>query len=172
MATVLLRPIEYLSAEKRRAWAAARVWAAHQAPYMASALLALEPIVVDQSDQPESRRVDLGALPVDQQWHVYLDPDVLGGMAVPTIGFWLVHQVSHLLRHHGARSPARDPMDITSRAFTQSRDEQRWNVAADAEINDDLVAGSTARPESAVTPHSLGLPDSWTAEQYWDALGQ
>jgi predicted metal-dependent peptidase len=171
VATVLLRPIEYLGPEKRRAWAAARVWAAHQAPYMASALLALDPIVVDQSDQPESRRLDLGALPVDQQWHVYLDPDVLGGMAVPTIGFWLVHQVSHLLRHHGARSPARDPMDAAVRAFTQSRDEQRWNVAADAEINDDLVAGSTARPESAVTPYSLGLPDSWTAEQYWDALG-
>ena len=138
---------------------------------MASALLALDPVVVDQSGDPESRRLDLGALPVDQQWHVYLDPDVLVDMSVPTIGFWLVHQVSHLLRHHAERSSAQQPISVVPQAFVQSRDEQLWNVAADAEINDDLVAGGTARPQGAVTPSSLGLPDSWTAEQYWDALG-
>jgi predicted metal-dependent peptidase len=168
---VILRPLEHLGTEQRRAWAAARVWAAHQAPYMASALLALDPVVVDQSDQPQSKSLDLRALPVDQQWHVYLDPDVVADMAVPTFGFWLVHQVSHLLRHHAERSPMQDPIGTTPWAFTQSRDEQRWNAAADAEINDDLVAGSTARPEDAVTPSALGLPDSLTAEQYWDALG-
>ena len=127
--------------------------------------------MVDQSGDPESRRLDLGALPVDQQWHVYLDPDVLVDMSVPTIGFWLVHQVSHLLRHHADRSPAQRPIGDVPPTFAQSRDEQLWNVAADAEINDDLVAGGTARPQGAVTPSSLGLPDSWTAEQYWDALG-
>jgi predicted metal-dependent peptidase len=168
--TVRLRPLEHLGAEQRRAWAAARVWAAHQAPYMASALLSLDPVVVDQSDDPELQRLDLSALPVDQRWHVYLDPDALAGMAVPTIGFWLVHQVSHLLRHHAARSPVRDPIG-TGSPFAQGTDGRRWNVAADAEINDDLVAGSMVRPENAVTPTALGLPDAWTAEQYWDALG-
>jgi predicted metal-dependent peptidase len=168
---VILGPLERLGADQRRAWAAARVWAAHQAPYMASALLALDPVVVDQSDEPPSNRLDFGALPVDQRWHVYLDPDVLSAMTVPTIGFWLVHQVSHLLRHHAERSPVRDPTGATTRPRTQSKEEQRWNRAADAEINDDLVAGSTARPEEAVTPSMLGLPDSLTAEQYWDALG-
>jgi predicted metal-dependent peptidase len=167
---VILRPLERLGTEQRRAWAAARVWAAHQAPYMASALLALDPVVVDQSGDPESRRLDLRALPVDQQWHVYLDPDILVDLPVPTIGFWLVHQVSHLLRHHAERSPVQQPIDAPHQTFTQSRDEQLWNVAADAEINDDLVAGGTARPDGAVTPSSLGLPDSLTAEQYWDAL--
>jgi predicted metal-dependent peptidase len=171
MVRVILGPLERLGADQRRAWAAARVWAAHQAPYMASALLALDPVVVDQSDEPESNRLDLGALPVDQQWHVYLDPDVLAEMTVPTIGFWLVHQVSHLLRHHAERSPVRVPAGRTTRPRTQSAGEQLWNAAADAEINDDLVAGNTARPEEAVTPSTLGLPDSLTAEQYWDALG-
>jgi predicted metal-dependent peptidase len=137
---------------------------------MASALLALDPVVVDQSDDPESGRLDLSALPVDQRWHVYLDPDALAGMTVPTIGFWLVHQVSHLLRHHAGRSPVGETTD-TTRPFTLSSDGQRWNVAADAEINDDLVVGNMTRPENAVTPRSLGLPDAWTAEQYWDALG-
>jgi hypothetical protein len=171
MVRVILGPLERLGTDQRRAWAAPRVWAAHQAPYMASALLALDPVVVDQSDEAPSNRLDLGGLPVDQQWHVYLDPDVLAEMTVPTIGFWLVHQVSHLLRHHAARSPVRDPAGRTTRPRTQSDGEQRWNAAADAEINDDLVAGNTARPEEAVTPSTLGLPDSWTAEQYWDALG-
>ena len=47
---MILGPLERLGPDQRRAWAAARVWAAHQAPYMASALLALDPVVVDQSD--------------------------------------------------------------------------------------------------------------------------
>ena len=168
---MILRPLERLGTDQRSAWAAARVWAAHQAPYMASALLALDPVVVDQSGDPESRRLDLRALPVDQQWHVYLDPDVLIDLSVPTIGFWLVHQVSHLLRHHAERSPVQQPMGGSRPAFAQSRGEQLWNVAADAEINDDLVAGATSRPEGAITPSSLGFPDALTAEQYWDALG-
>jgi hypothetical protein len=44
-------------------------------------------------------------------------------------------------------------------------------VASDAEINDDLHAGELAVPAEAVTPDRLFLPDGWTAEQYWDALG-
>jgi predicted metal-dependent peptidase len=138
---------------------------------MASALLALDPVVVDQAEDPPARRVDLSALPVDGQWHVYLDSQILAQMEVPTIGFWLVHQVSHLLRHHADRSPVWEPERGTHSIFAMSPDQQRWNVAADAEINDDLVAGSTSRPETAVTPLSLGLPESLTAEEYWDALG-
>ena len=106
---MILGPREMLGVEKRSIWAAARVWAAHQVPYMASALLALEPVVVDQSEDPPEHRLDLSALPVDERWHVYLDVDVLGTMDVPTVGFWLVHQVSHLLRDHAQRSPVRDP---------------------------------------------------------------
>jgi predicted metal-dependent peptidase len=138
---------------------------------MASALLSLDPIVVDQSELATSQRLDLSGLPVDQAWHVYLDPEIIKQLDVSTTGFWLIHQVSHLLRHHGDRFPgtpspaARIPLD------GRSKDQQRWNGAADAEINDDLVAGTAHRPDGAVTPNALGLPDAWTAEQYWDALG-
>jgi predicted metal-dependent peptidase len=137
---------------------------------MASALLALDPVVVDQSEDPPPRRVDLTALPVDQQWHVYLDPEVVSDLDVATIGFWLIHQVSHLLRRHAERYPG-DPDTMAGPLATTSQSQRRWNESADAEINDDLVAGGAGRPDSAVTPHSLGLPDAWTAEQYWDALG-
>lgn len=137
---------------------------------MASALLALDPVVVDQEDDPPNQCVDLSALPVDREWHVYLDPDVLTSSEIPTIGFWLVHQVSHLLRHHADRSPVSDATAVTP-VRRGSPDQQRWNLAADAEINDDLVAGDAARPDDATTPQVLGLADALTAEEYFDALG-
>jgi predicted metal-dependent peptidase len=167
---VILGRIERLSGDHRRLWSAARVWAAHQAPYMASALLALDPVVVDQSEDPPDGRSDLASFPVDQQWHVYLDPDVLHVTDVPTAGFWLIHQVSHLLRHHAERCPAGEGgpgAPVARRTETQ----QTWNVAADCEINDDLVAGEVAKPSGAVSPAALGFPDSLTAEEYWGLLG-
>lgn len=170
MNVVILGRVERLGTDRRRIWAAARVWAAHQAPYLASALLALEPIVVDQSEDPPHARFDLGSLPVDGQWHVYLDPEVLSELDVPTAGFWLIHQVSHLLRHHDERYPggvggSGEPVSKRSNA------QACWNLAADAEINDDLVAGDAAMPATAVTPAAMRLPDSLTAEEYWDLLG-
>ena len=46
---MILGSLDLLGTAPRRAWAAARVWAAHQVPYMASALLALDPVVVETS---------------------------------------------------------------------------------------------------------------------------
>jgi predicted metal-dependent peptidase len=154
--------VDKLTPELRQKWAAARVWAAHQAPYLATALLALEPVVVDDS------RHDLRRLPADPAWHLYLDPTVLADLDVPVLGFWLLHQVTHLLRDHARRYPGpgaqRGPLD-------GRRPEQlRWNAAADAEIDDDLSAGAVTVPADAVTPAQLNLPDGWVAEQYWEKL--
>ncbi len=138
---------------------------------MASALLALDPVVVDQSEEPPQARFDLSALPVDDEWHVYLDPEVLSASDIHSAGFWLIHQVSHLLRHHAERSLAGGD-DASEGPLTRRTDAQRgWNVAADCEINDDLVAGEAATPREAVRPSTLGLPDALTAEEYWDLLG-
>ncbi|HET9257389.1 MAG TPA: VWA-like domain-containing protein [Pseudonocardiaceae bacterium] len=142
--------LDDLDPAQRQRWAAARVWAAGQAPYLASAVLALEPVVVVVSDE------DLRAFPADPAWHVYLDPAVLDTTEVPEVGFWLLHQVTHLLRRHPDRYPGADAA--------------RWNVAADAEIDDDLRAGELRLPPTAITPSALGLPDGWLAEQYYDAL--
>ena len=83
--------IGVLDVELRQRWAASRVWAARQAPYLATALLSLEPVVVETDGRAG---VDLSAYPVDRGWHVYLDPTVLERTDVSTLGFWLVHQVS------------------------------------------------------------------------------
>ena len=149
--------IDGLPTQLLQKWAAARVWAAQQAPYLATALLALDPVVM----QPHHRAGrDFRRFPADPGWHVYLDPEVLAAAEVPVIGFWLLHQVTHLLRRHADRYPGIGRADQT-----------RWNEAADAEINDDLVAGDVHRPVDAITPTRLGLPDGRTAEEYWDALG-
>ena len=149
--------IEALPPQLRQKWAAARVWAANQAPYLATALLALDPVVASSGERANQ---DLCRLPADPRWHVYLDAEVLATTEVPALGFWLLHQVTHLLRSHAERYPG------AGRA-----DQVRWNAAADAEINDDLVAGDVRRPVEAITPSSLGLVDGRTAEEYWDALG-
>jgi predicted metal-dependent peptidase len=169
--TLSWRPMSDLPAELRQRWAAARVWAAHQAPYLATAVLALDPVVVRR--QEGSPAPDLRAFPADQAWHVYIDPDVLAGAQPPQIGFWLVHQVTHLLRQHAVRFPGRDLPRNQDRPplAAQTPDQRRWNQAGDAEINDDLNAGELELPPGAVTPGILGLPDGQTAEQYWDALG-
>ncbi|MEV5498154.1 VWA-like domain-containing protein [Nonomuraea fuscirosea] len=140
---------EPLSPELWEKWAAARVWAVARAPYLSGALLALDPIVVPG----EIRR-----FPVDTAWHVYVGAKELERRSVPEVGFWLIHHTGHLLRAHARRYPG-----------TNERLERRnWNLAADAEINDDLT--DLALPPDAITPARLELPEGWTAEQYHQAL--
>jgi hypothetical protein len=173
------RRIGELPSELRQRWAAARVWAAHQAPYLATAVLALQPVVgpAKDADCPGPPDQDLRAFPVDQAWHVYVDPDVLTAAEPQEIGFWLLHQVTHLLRKHGDRFPGAPSRPVAARAPVtgppgpRTPQQQLWNLAGDAEIDDDLQAGELAAPAEAVLPAQLGLPDGWTAEQYWDALG-
>jgi predicted metal-dependent peptidase len=160
--------IRELPTDLQQRWAAARVWAGHHAPYLATAVLALEPLVVDSSEQPG---VDLRAFPGDPAWHVYLDPDVLGDTAPADIGFWLLHQVTHLLRKHAQRFPGSEPADEASPLSWRSPDQRRWNAAADAEVNDDLPTDRSPDLE-LVTPTELGLPDGWTAEQYCEEIDE
>jgi predicted metal-dependent peptidase len=157
-----------LPLELRERWAASRVWAARQAPYLATALLALDPVIPGPDDAAGR---DLSAYPVDRDWHVYLDPAVLERTDVPTLGFWLVHQVSHLLRRHADRYPIPAEEEQSPPGGARTPQQQRWNIAADAEINDDLLAGELMLPGPALTPADIHCQTGWLAEQYWDALG-
>jgi predicted metal-dependent peptidase len=157
-----------LTVELRQRWAASRIWAAREAPYLATALLALEPVVVD-ADGAAGR--DLSACPVDRNWHVYLDPGVFEGTDVAVLGFWLLHQVSHLLRRHADRYPMPGEEEPSSPVDAPTPEQRRWNIACDAEINDDLFAGELALPVTALTPADINCPTGWLAEQYWDTLG-
>lgn len=165
--------LDELPVTLRQKWAAARVWAAHEVPYLANALLALDPVVVEQDPDSDEPVADLRRFPADTGWHIHLDPAELDRQTVPQVGFWLVHQLTHLLREHAERYP--DPGlpdtglgDVLLAGRTP--DQQHWNLAADAEIDDELTFGALVLPEDAATPAHLGLPDGDTAENYWTAL--
>ncbi|MEU4836133.1 VWA-like domain-containing protein [Streptosporangium sp. NPDC023615] len=77
------------------------------------------------------------------------------------LGVW-VHEVSHLLRdHHG-----RGDRVAAERGPTGPGERLRMNIAADFEINDDVYGDGLVRPEGAVEPRALGLPEGEFMEGY------
>ncbi|MBE1491420.1 vWA domain-containing protein [Plantactinospora soyae] len=131
---------------------AARLHAARARPYLATALFALHPV--------ESRRVPTMA--VDRHWRCYISPAFVDRTPVEELaGVW-VHEVSHLLRdHHG-----RGDRVALERGLTGPGERLRMNIAADCEINDDAFGDGLVRPEGAVDPRLLGLPEGELMEDY------
>ncbi|MFD5088687.1 VWA-like domain-containing protein [Kitasatospora sp. NPDC058406] len=131
---------------------AARLHAARVRPYLATALFALHVV--------ESRQVPTMA--VDRHWRCYVSPAFVALTPVEELaGVW-VHEVSHLLRDHHGRSDrvARE------RGLTGPGERLRMNIAADCEINDDVFGDGLVRPEGAVEPAALGLPEGELMEDY------
>ncbi|WP_203865160.1 vWA domain-containing protein [Plantactinospora endophytica] len=131
---------------------AARLHAARVRPYLATALFALRVV--------ESRRVPTMA--VDRHWRCYVSPVFVDRTPVEELaGVW-VHEVSHLLRDHHGRSDR----FATRHGLTGSGERLRMNIAADCEINDDVYGDGLARPDGAVEPKLLGMPDGKLMEEY------
>lgn len=129
-------------------FAAARLWASTRFPYFATGLFAMVP----------TPATGLGTMAVDVYWRVYVDPEVLKAWSVPQIGATLVHELGHLLREHAGRAADLGIVDATADA---------WNIACDAEINDDLLAEGAPLPERPVTPEAFGWPAGELAESYF-----
>ncbi|MFB7208611.1 VWA-like domain-containing protein [Streptomyces sp. NPDC056255] len=131
---------------------AARLQAVRARPYLATALFALRVV--------ESRRVPTMA--VDRHWRCYVSPRFVDRTPEEELaGVW-VHEVSHLLRdHHG-----RGDRVARQQGLTGPAERLRMNIAADCEINDDVFGEGLVRPEGAVAPASLGLPEGQLMEDY------
>ncbi len=131
---------------------AARYKAAHDRPYLASALYALT--VVPSTEVP--------TMGVDRHWRCYVSPAFVDATPVPELaGVW-VHEAAHLLRDHHGRAD-RLPAAV-------QRDPYRVNVAQDCEINDDLLADGLRLPEGRMEPGRFGLPEGQLFEAYVDLL--
>ena len=131
----------------------ARLTAADAMPYFMHALFAVTPLAWP----------GLGTFSVDRDWRLYMDPDLLTGPAAWTpvaAGWVLLHEIGHLIRDHAARYTMLPRPQI----------HLAWNLATDAEINDDLIAARAALPGDPVTPAALGLPDRGVAEDYYAEL--
>ncbi|MFF0645049.1 VWA-like domain-containing protein [Streptomyces tendae] len=131
---------------------AARLHAARARPYLATALFALH--VVPSRGVP--------TMAVDRYWRCYVSPLFVDRTPVEELaGVW-VHEVSHLLRDHHGRSDrvARE------RGLTGPAERLRMNIAADCEINDDVFGDGLVRPQGAVDPGFLHLPEGQLMEDY------
>jgi predicted metal-dependent peptidase len=130
----------------RDALAAARLRAADQVPYLATALFALTPVVTPH----------MGTFGVDRHWRLYADPVTADRWTVEEMAAVLVHEVNHLLRDHAGRAGA---MGVDERTHG------RFNVAADMEINDDL--SDLPLPAGACLPLQFGAESGQLVEAYF-----
>jgi predicted metal-dependent peptidase len=134
--------------------AAARLAACQRMPYLSAAILALIPV----------EKPGLGTLGVTKSARLYYDPAALAQWTVQETAGVLIHEVWHLLRDHHTR------------CAMQAADPVQWNSAADAEINDDLVAANVNLPwlDKIHLPSRIagGQPDNLTAEDYLTAIRQ
>ncbi|WP_459963904.1 vWA domain-containing protein [Nocardia sp. IFM 10818] len=140
---------------EREAYEEALLVAGEVMPYYLHALFRLVPLAAP----------GLGTFAVDEHWRLYMDPVLLVGEGAwpPALrGAVLLHEVSHLLRDHAARAADIAPQPVSP---------VLWNYAADAEINQDLLAAGIALPDGAITPADpFGCPTGWLAEQYYHAI--
>lgn len=119
-------------------------------PYLTAAFWAMHRIPTEEVE----------TMAVDSRWRLYYNPDqVAYHWSVPETSAVLYHEVCHLLRDHAGRAPAEVNGDEHS-AFL-------WNLAADAEINDDLIAEGQPLPGNPVLPATIECPDKLTAEEYY-----
>lgn len=129
---------------------AARLRLSNDRPYLSAALWALNAVPTE----------GLGTLAVDKWWRLYYDPN-LPWTLQETAGV-LYHEVQHLLRDH----PGRGEQQADAKTNPMA-----WNVCADAEINDDILAEGVTMPKGCVTPKdTLQMPDGLLAEEYFQKL--
>ena len=95
---------------------------------------------------------------MDTRWRLYYNEEWVASHSVEETAAVLIHEVSHLLREHDARSAA------------AVKHEQLWNTAADCEINDDLLAEGLPLPDNPPTPERFGFSNGENAETYYRQL--
>jgi predicted metal-dependent peptidase len=135
--------------EELEAVAAGRLWAVHRAPYLATALFAMSPVMVE----------GLSTMATDRYWRLYIDPVVLKSWTTEEVGAVLIHEAHHLIRSHAERA---------GQLGVAAAEHERFNVAADFEINDDLR--DLPLPLGRLDPEEFGFSSGDLAENYFMLL--
>lgn len=130
---------------------AARARIKEIAPYFRAAVLGA--IYVDMP------RGTLGTMGITKDGVLYYDPNFIDACTVDAVAFGILHEVAgHWLRDHNGRRPP-------------GADHTLWNIAGDAEINDDLMKLKLKdTPPGPVLPAMLGCKEGLTAEEYFAKL--
>lgn len=131
-----------------QAW---RSIALERMPYMASMLFALRVV----------NTPGLGTFAVDANFRLYIDFDAVTPLGPIGCAEALLHECSHLLADHHTSAAE---LGVTAQTA------QDWNAAADASINDDLLAVGCDSLRDGVLPAHLGEPDFQTPHHYFAAI--
>jgi len=153
MSTATMNGVRQLNDVEREMFRTVRLAAYHACPYYASGLFSLIPVAAP----------GYGTWAVDKYWRLYIDPALLVGedaWSIQDASGVLLHELGHLLRVHADRAAA----------LPQPHNHSLWNLAADAEINDDLLDAGVPLPEGVVTPQALGCLPHDVAESYYAHL--
>jgi predicted metal-dependent peptidase len=100
----------------------------------------------------------IGTIGIDDRLRLYIDEEAIKDWTVDELAIVLLHEVNHVLRGH------------SDRCHRIHADAELWNIAGDAEINDDLIQAGFRFPGEPITPEGLGLPEQQTVEFYYHAL--
>jgi predicted metal-dependent peptidase len=139
----------------------ARLFLASEHPYIASVLWNLRPV----------EKPGIGTMGVDEHWRLYYDPAIGEKWTEQEITGVLFHEVNHILRGHQIDNRAKPYMHCTppNQSCAKCHEHsQRWNWAADAEINPGLQKLGFKLPEDGIYPSKFGLPDGLLSEEYYD----
>lgn len=112
-------------------------------PYYARGFAALTPV---KKLIKSGGRATVG---VDKNWRLYFSDEALEEFKYSEASV-MCHELEHLLRDHAGRC--------------NDRNQKVWNIACDAEINDDIES----MPPWCVMPQDLGLDNGLCAEEYYD----
>ncbi len=99
----------------------------------------------------------IGTMGTDERLNVYYDPAAVQAWGVKETEAVIIHECHHVIRNHLQRMPS-------------GADARAWNVAADAEINDDLRKEKIELPAGGVYPEALGQKEWLTAETYYNGM--
>lgn len=145
----------------------ARVLLMKGRPYVATAVWALQPVPVTDSDQLK------GTIGVDKHWRLYYDPGVLPAWSPEALAGALYHELHHLLRSHHARAEnlLSDFGEDEAENVVLASKLHLANIAEDCEINDGLEEEKIKLPPvNYATPSKYGLAPNDLWENYYQEL--
>jgi len=124
---------------------AVRLAACQKRPYLSSAIFSMSPV--------ENSKIETMA--VSQDWKLYFNPDFVQKTPSNLLVTVVLHEVAHLIRDHAKR------------AQSLCAEPKRWNLAADAEINDDLFKEGFEFPGFPILPEYFQMDPNLLAEDYY-----
>ena len=126
---------------------AARLWITLHRPYYSRALFACPLIATDQVE----------TMAIDTRWRIYINPGHVASRSIEETAADLIHELNHGLRSHASRA---------RRLGVEHAAARLWNIAADFEINDDLIDDDLQLADGLL-PGDFGLDEWRTAEHYY-----